>query len=114
MLYFKWILSVKLRNERGIKLTVAVYFPAEYHVECVKGPEMEVSKEDFSSFSWLWFLHHSPSCFLCPHRGQIEDVEVKCSSCCTVFPHPDVGTEPKILHCTSKSYTAGAGSLLWW
>lgn len=24
------------------------------------------------------------------------------------------GTEPKILHCTSKSYTAGAGSLLWW
>lgn len=39
MLYFKWILSVKLRNERDIKLTVAVYFPAEYHVECVKGPE---------------------------------------------------------------------------
>lgn len=39
MLYFKWILSVRLRNERGIKLTAAVYFPPEYQVECVKGPE---------------------------------------------------------------------------
>lgn len=40
---------------------------------------------------------------LCAHiEVQIEDGDVKCRGCCTVFPHPDVGTEPKILHCTSK------------
>lgn len=121
MLYFKWILRVKLRNERGIKLTAAVYFPLKCHVKCVEGPENGVRKQDFSSSfsssstssSWQWLLHCSP-CSSCPHRDQIEDVEVKCSSCCTVFPHPDVGTEPKILHCTSKSYSAAAGLLLQW
>lgn len=118
MLYFKWILRVKLRNERGIKLTAAVYFPLKCHVKCVEGPENGVRKQDFSSSSssstsssWQWLLYCSP-CSSCPHRDQIEDVEVKCSSCCTVFPHPDVGTEPKILHCTSKSYSAAAGLLL--
>lgn len=102
MLNFKWILRVKLRNERGIKLPAAAYFPLKCHMKWVKCPENGKSKWDFSSSSWLSLLHHSP-CSLCPHRDQIEDVEVKCSSCCAVFLHPDVGTEPRISHCTNKS-----------
>lgn len=33
MLYTKWILRVKLRNERGIKLIAAAYFPLKCHVK---------------------------------------------------------------------------------
>lgn len=67
---FKWILRVKSRNERGIKLTAAAYFPLKCHVKCMKGPGSGVNKTDFSSSSlWSWLLHGSPSCSLCPHRG---------------------------------------------
>lgn len=112
---FKCILRVNLSTEGGIKLTAATYFPLKCNVTCMKGPGSGASKNDFLLLLLLLFLlillllpvasARSIALLPAPYGPveiKIQDVEVKCSSCCIVVPHTDAGTEPKVSHCASK------------
>lgn len=100
---FKWFLRVNSRNEEGIKLTVAEYFPLKWHVKCTKGPWNEVSKNDVLlpavAAACSTALLPAPCSYV---EIQVQGVKLKCSSRCLVVPRTDAGAEPKRLYYTRK------------